>query len=53
MNRNLWVDRGQKERRKEREGEPGAIVGGWSLFRKMVIAGSGARGFLRMSNPQF
>lgn len=49
------MDRGQEKRRKEREGEPGAgaIVGGLILFRKMVIAGSGARGFLRMCNPQF
>ena len=58
MKKSLWVDKGQEERRKEGEGEPdaGPIVGGWSLFRKMVIVGirSIYRFFFkRMSNIQF
>ena len=47
MKRSLWVDKGQEERRKEGEGEPdaGPIMGGWSLFRKMVMAGIRSIGF--------
>ena len=41
------MDKGQEERRKEGEGVPdaGPIVGGWSPFRKMVIAGIRSTGF--------
>ena len=58
MKKSLWVDKGQEERRKEGEGEPdaGPIVGGWSLFRKMVIVGIRyiyRFFFKRMSNIQF
>lgn len=56
MKRSLWVDKGQEERRKEGEGVPdaGPIVGEWSLFRQVVIAGIRSTGFLkRMSNIQF
>lgn len=43
------MDKGQEERRKEGEGEPdaGPTVGGWSLSRKMVIAGIRSTGFFK------
>ena len=55
MKRSLWVDKGQEERRKEGEGvlDAGPIVGGWSPFRKMVIAGIRSTGFCFFFNIFF